>query len=89
MVVLDNLSAHRHPEAVNAIEAKGACGWHRPPYSPNFNPIEKRWSKVRTLLRKAMTSDSEALSETIDRASAAVSKTDRQDWSASCGYSLI
>ena len=89
IVVLDNLCVHRNPVAINAIEAKGALVWYLPPYSPDLNPIEKMWSKIKALLRKAKARDPDALFQAIGDAFAAVSKTDIQNWFASCGYSLI
>jgi transposase len=89
IVVLDNLSAHRNSEAASAIEAKGATVWFLPPYSPDLNPIEKMWSKIKALLRKAKARDPETLFTAIGSAFAAVSKSDIQNWFASCGYSFI
>ena len=89
IVVLDNLAAHRNAEAVSAIKVKGAAVWYLPPYSPDLNPIEKMWSKVKALLRKAKARDSEALFHAIGDAFARVSKSDSRNWFASCGYSFI
>jgi len=46
IVVMDNLSVHKNQSARAAIEAAGAMVWDLPPYSPDFNPIEKMWSKI-------------------------------------------
>jgi transposase len=51
VVVMDNLSAHKDPTVIRAIERSGASVWHLPPYSPDFNPIEPMWSKVKGALR--------------------------------------
>ena len=48
---MDNLSSHKASGIVEAIEAVGAEVWYLPPYSPDFNPIEQMWSKVKNHLR--------------------------------------
>lgn len=53
IVVLDNLSAHKVPGVRQAIEAAGAMLLYLPPYSPDFNPIEQLFAKLKALLRKA------------------------------------
>jgi transposase len=52
-VVMDNLSAHKVPGVREAIEAAGATLLYLPPYSPDFNPIEQLFAKLKALLRKA------------------------------------
>ena len=52
-VVMDNLGSHKGPQTLAAIEAAGASLLYLPPYSPDFNPIEKAFSKLKSLLRKA------------------------------------
>ena len=51
VVVLDNLSSHKNQEVRDLIESAGAELWFLPPYSPDLNPIEKMWSKVKAILR--------------------------------------
>ena len=53
IVVMDNLSAHKVPGVREAIEAAGARLLYLPPYSPDFNPIEQLFAKLKALLRKA------------------------------------
>lgn len=89
IVVMDNLSVHKNATARAAIEAKGAKIWDLPPYSPDLNPIEKMWSKVKTLLRKAKARDPQTLTKAIGDAMERVTHTDVVNWFASCGYSLI
>jgi transposase len=89
IVIMDNLSVHKNPAARAAIQAKGAELWDLPPYSPDLNPIEKMWSKVKAYLRKAKARDPETLYQSIGRAMAQVTLHDIQNWFASCGYSLI
>jgi transposase len=53
VVILDNLSSHKRPAAREMIEAAGARILFLPPYSPDFNPLEKAFSKLKALLYKA------------------------------------
>ena len=53
VVLMDNLSSHKGPAVRRAIEAAGANLLYLPPYSPDFNPIEKTFAKLKALLRKA------------------------------------
>jgi transposase len=53
IVVMDNLGSHKHPTIRAAIEAAGASLLYLPPYSPDFNPIEKAFAKLKAMLRKA------------------------------------
>jgi transposase len=86
IVVLDNLSAHKDPEVIRAIQRSGASVWHLPPYSPDFNPIEPMWSKVKEILRSIKARTAEALLEAIGVALQAITATDAQGWFAHCGY---
>src|ERR1700710_1869650 len=61
IVVLDNLSAHKVPGVRDAIEATGARLLYLPPYSPDFNPIEQLFAKLKALLRKAAERSVESL----------------------------
>jgi transposase len=88
IVVMDNLSVHKNTAARAAIEATGAILWDLPAYSPDLNPIEKMWSKIKAYLRKAKARDPQALFEAIGKALAQVSPSDIKNWFASCGYSL-
>jgi len=89
IVVMDNLSVHKNAAARASIKATGALIWDLPPYSPDLNPIEKMWSKVKACLRKTKARDAETLCTAIGQAIAQVSLQDIQNWFASCGYSLI
>lgn len=88
IVVLDNLSAHTGATIRQLIEARGACLQFLPPYSPDFNPIELCWSKVKAALRKAKARTLEALVEAVAEALRSISLTDIQHWFAHCGYAL-
>jgi transposase len=89
IVVMDNLSVHKNPAARAAILQAGAAIWDLPPYSPDLNPIEKMWSKVKACLRKAKARDPETLCQAVGNALAQVTLEDTQNWFASCGYNLI
>jgi transposase len=88
IVVMDNLSAHTGATIRQLMEARGACLQFLPPYSPDFNPIELCWSKVKAALRKAKTRTLEALVEAVAEALRSISFTDIQHWFAHCGYAL-
>ena len=86
IVIFDNLSAHKDREALALIHARGAMTVPLPAYSPDFNPIEKMWSKVKEFLRSAKARTREALDQAITAALDTVTDTDTQGWFASCGY---
>ena len=86
IVVLDNLSAHKDKEALALIAAAGAEVWFLPPYSPDFNPIEKMWSKIKEFLRAAKARTFDALLAAIGNALKTITAHDAQGWFESCGY---
>lgn len=86
IVVLDNLSAHKNKEVVNLIESVGAEVWFLPPYSPDLNPIEKMWSKIKSILRTLKARTEKALINAIAQALDAVSTDNAKGWFVSCGY---
>ena len=87
IVILDNLSAHKNDEAQTLIEQAGAELLFLPPYSPDLNPIEKMWSKIKTYLRAAEARTEQTLQEVIGAALKTVTANDAQGWFSSCGYS--
>jgi len=89
IVVMDNLSCHKDEKARGYIEKAGACVWYLPPYSPDFNPIEKMWSKVKAFLRKVAARTEEALFQAIKEALAVITLSDIKGWFKSCGYSFV
>ena len=89
MVVLDHLSPHKNSETIRLIEPAGASVRFLPAYSPDLNPIEKMWSKVKEALRSAKARTPATLNDAIARALASVASTDARGWFASCGYSII
>ena len=88
IVVLDNLPAHKHADATQLIGQAGATVEYLPPYSPDLNPIEKMWSKIKEFLRAAKARTSRALNEAITAAFLTISAADALSWFASCGYSI-
>ena len=89
VVIMDNLSPHKDPGTIGLIEQAGASVLFLPPYSPDLNPIEKMWSKVKEWLRSDKARTQEALWDAIAHALAAVTPEDAMGWFASCGYSII
>ena len=86
IVVLDNLSSHNGDEIRQMIEAAGCELWFLPPYSPDFNPIEKMWSKVKEFLRSAKARCTEELDRAVAEGLAKVTPQDAMGWFASCEY---
>ena len=86
IVVLDNLSPHKNAEVEAAIRAVGADVWFLPPYSPDFNPVEQLWSKVKAFLRALKARTLDAPIEGIRDALRQVTTTDALGWFAHCGY---
>jgi transposase len=86
IVIWDNLSPHHSPAVIRAIEATGARVEYLPPYSPDFNPIEKLWSKVKGCLRGIAARTQEALIDGLDKALQQVTTLDVQHWFKHCGY---
>jgi transposase len=86
IVVLDNLSAHKNQEVRDLIESVGAELWFLPPYSPDLNPIEKMWSKIKAMLRTLKARTEKALINAIAKALEAVTTSDPKGWFESCGY---
>ena len=86
IVVMDNLSAHKNKKIKDLIESVGAEVWFLPPYSPDLNPIEKMWSKIKTMLRALKARTEKALINAIAKALEAVTTSDAKGWFESCGY---
>ena len=89
VVILDNLSPHKDEETIRLIEPAGARVQHLPPYSPDFNPIENMWSKVKERLRAAKARTEKALWDAIAEALRQVTPSDARNWFAACGYSCL
>jgi transposase len=86
VVVLDGLGAHRTRKVRELIEARGADLVFLPSYSPDLNPIEEAFSKIKALVRKEGARVREALVEAIGRALSAVTIEDAAGWFAHAGY---
>ena len=86
VVVMDNLGAHRPKRIRELIEGRGCELIYLPPYSPDLNPIEEAFSKVKHILRKAGARTKEALIEAMGRALGAISAQDARGFFAHCGY---
>ena len=89
VVILDNLSPHKDEETIRLIEQAGARVQHLPPYSPDFNPIENMWSKVKERLRAAKARTEKALWDAMAEALRQVTPSDARNWFAACGYSFL
>jgi transposase len=89
VVVMDNLSPHKNNQTMALITHAGAQVLFLPAYSPDLNPIEKMWSKVKGCLRTAEARTQETLIEAIGAALRTVTPQDATNWFASCGYSFI
>lgn len=86
VVVMDDLPGHRVPKVRQSIEAAGATLLYLPPYSPDFNPIEMIWSKVKRLLRSAAARTVDALHKAFGQAMDAVTPDDIAGCFEYCGY---
>lgn len=86
IVVMDNLAPQKNPRVAEAIEAAGAEMWFLPPYSPDFNPIEKMGSKIKAFLRAVKARTYEALLDAVAAALKTITTSDAVGWFASCGY---
>ena len=86
IVIMDNLSSHKNKEVKKIVESVDAQLWFLPPYSPDLNPIEKMWSKIKAILRTLKARTEEALIKAIAKALEAVTASDAKGWFKSCGY---
>lgn len=89
VVVMDNLSAHKSPGVRKAVEARGAHLKYLPPYSPDYNPIENLWSKVKEALRSAAARTLDTLGDAVTRAFATVTATDCHGFFTHGGYATV
>jgi transposase len=86
VVVLDNLAAHKAEKVRVALDAAGLGHRYLPPYSPDLNPIEQAWSKLKARLRAEGARSREALETALGPALATISPQDVQGWFRLCGY---
>ena len=89
IVVMDNLPAHKRVGVRTAIEAAGATLRYLPPYSPNFNPIEMAFAKLKALLRKAAARTIPDLVQAIRQAIAKVTPTESANYFDHAGYEPV
>jgi transposase len=87
IVVMDNLSAHKNPRVRLLIEASGAQLLYLPPYSPDLNPIEQCWAKIKEALRAAKARLLDALDQAVTAAFATITSENIAGWFHHCGYS--
>ena len=86
IVIMDNLRQHRGERTRKLIEARGAELWFLPSYSPDLNPIEEAFSKLKTLLREAAARTHEALVAAIWAGLKAITASDARGYFIHCGY---
>ena len=88
ILFMDNLTAHKVAGIEALIRARGADLIYLPPYSPDLNPIELAWSKVKTALRRLKARTFSDLIEALKQALLAITPQDIQGWFAHCGYTI-
>lgn len=86
VVVMDNLAAHKVAGIQRAIEAAGARLMYLPPYSPDYNPIENMWSKIKQRLRSLAPRSWEAICDAYGKALDEVTLDDCLGFFKNCGY---
>ena len=86
IVIIDNLSSHKRDEVRDAIEEVGATVCFLPPCSPDFNPVEKAFAKLKALLRRAAARTVEAVRQAIQDLVRSIALTESANFFAACGY---
>ena len=89
VVIMDNLSPHKGATVQRLIEKAGAEILFLQSYSPDLNPIEKMWSKVKSNLRSTEARTQQALNNAIAASLAGITRQNAINWFASCGYGFI
>jgi len=89
VVVMDNLSAHKNHKAKELIEAAGAEILYLPPYSPEFNPIEKLWGKLKDIIRKLPSLTRELFDRAVALAMKQITFDNIREWTRFSGYALV
>lgn len=87
ILVMDNRAVHRNPVARRLIEAAGGTILDSPPYSPDLNPVELIWCKIKAALCKVAARTSEARTQATSRALESVTIKDIKGWFRACGHS--
>lgn len=88
LVFWDNINMHKSKAVREAVEATGALVVCLPRYSPDLNPIEAAWAKVKNFIRKAMPTTVQELKAAMRRALRKISASDAHGWITYCGYTL-
>jgi transposase len=88
VVILDNLSVHKGPEVLRRIEARGCRLVFLPAYSPDFNPIEGAFSKLKAFLRRAQARTQRTLENALAKGLARITAADAAGWFAHCGFPI-
>src|SRR5271165_809344 len=89
VVIMDNLSAHKVAGVRERIQAAGAEWLYLPPYSPDLNPIEKAWAKLKQLLRALKARTAEALELALAQLLPSITPDNAQAWFRHCGINYI
>jgi len=89
IVVMDNLSAHKSQKSKKLIENAGASILFIPPYSPEFNPIEKMWGKLKDYIRRLDTTTRQAFDQAVTAALETITPNDLLGWALHAGYEVI
>jgi transposase len=89
VVVMDNLSSHKGERVRELMEGEGCELIYLPPYSPDFNPIEKAFSKLKSYLREACARSQDTLMEVIGQALSTISASDALGFFENCGYRAV
>jgi len=89
VVIMDNLSPHKGAPVLRLIAQAGAEVRFLPAYSPDLNPIEPMWSKVKAGLRRVEARTQPGLLEAIAASLRTITSQDARNWFAHCGYSFI
>lgn len=87
IVIMDNMCSHHVKKVAEVLEKAGMKLLYLPPYSPDFKPIDKLWSKIKAILRMIKARTLDALPDAIDTAFSAISPSDCRGWFESCSVS--
>ena len=88
VVIMDNLSAHKVAGVRELMQAAGAEWLYLPPYSPDLNPIEKAWAKLKQLLRALKARTAEALDRALAQVLPCITPDNAQAWFRHCGITI-
>jgi transposase len=89
VVVMDNLSAHKAERVRELIEGEGCELIYLPPYSPDYNPIEQAFSKLKSYVREACARSQDTLMEVIGEALSTITALDAEGFFENCGYRAV